>query len=312
MRQLEAFVALASELHFGRAAERLHVGTPTLSELIQRLERELGTPLFTRTTRRVTLTSAGAELLPRSRVILGDVAAAAAAVRRVAGGDTGTVRLGITPPVAPVLAPHLAGRFEEEAPRVSVELRQMWLPGLSAALASGEIDIAITCGNLAAAPGLVTEAFAAETLLAGLRPNHRLAGQATAALSDLSHDVLGVAPEALFPAWALSQRQALQAAGISPPTVELTGADLAATRWTDQDEVDWILLISSFTPGHHGTVIRPARPRLLVPFTLQWNPALARTTAVARFVQSAIAGDLPPGWRRPDLGCLSGRARQYG
>jgi DNA-binding transcriptional LysR family regulator len=107
LRQLEAFVAVATELHFGRAAERLHVAAPTLSELIRRLERELGTPLFTRTTRWVALTSAGTELLARSKVILEEVVAARAAVRRVADGEAGTVRLGITPPVAPVLAPHL-------------------------------------------------------------------------------------------------------------------------------------------------------------------------------------------------------------
>jgi Bacterial regulatory helix-turn-helix protein, lysR family len=82
LRQLEAFVAVATELHFGRAAERLHMAAPTLSELIRRLERELGTPLFTRTTRRVALTSAGAELLTRSKGILDEIAAADAAVRR--------------------------------------------------------------------------------------------------------------------------------------------------------------------------------------------------------------------------------------
>lgn len=74
LRQLEAFVAVATELHFGRAADRLHIAAPTLSELIRRLERELGTPLLTRTTRRVALTSAGAELLSRSKVILDEVA----------------------------------------------------------------------------------------------------------------------------------------------------------------------------------------------------------------------------------------------
>jgi DNA-binding transcriptional LysR family regulator len=98
LRQLEAFVAVATELHFGRAADRLHIAAPTLSELIRRLERELGAPLLTRTTRRVALSSAGAELLSRSKVILDEVAAAQAAVHRVAGGEAGTVRLGVTPP----------------------------------------------------------------------------------------------------------------------------------------------------------------------------------------------------------------------
>src|SRR6266567_7021743 len=105
LRQLEAFVAVATELHFGRAAERLHIAAPTLSELIRRLERELGTPLFTRTTRQVAITSAGAELLTRSKVILDEVAAAKAAVRRVTDGEAGTVRLGITPPPPPAGAP---------------------------------------------------------------------------------------------------------------------------------------------------------------------------------------------------------------
>ena len=90
-------MAVATELHFGRAAERLRIAQPTLSELVQRLERDVGTPLLTRTTRRVALTGAGFELLGRAKVILDDVAAANAAVRRVASGEAGTVRLGITP-----------------------------------------------------------------------------------------------------------------------------------------------------------------------------------------------------------------------
>jgi DNA-binding transcriptional LysR family regulator len=146
LRQLEAFVAVATELHFGRAAERLHLAAPTLSELIRRLERELGTPLFTRTTRRVALTSAGAELLVRSKGILDEIAAADAAVRRVGGGDAGTVRLGITPPVAPVLAPHLISRFMPGAPQVTVDVQRMWLPALADALTSGRVDVVITCG----------------------------------------------------------------------------------------------------------------------------------------------------------------------
>src|SRR6202012_2125678 len=109
LRQLEAFVAVATELHFGRAAERLHLSAPTLSELIRRLERELGTPLFTRTPRRVALTSAGAELLTRTKVILDEVAAARAAVRRVAGGEAGGGRIRPTPPGAPGLRAHPRG-----------------------------------------------------------------------------------------------------------------------------------------------------------------------------------------------------------
>jgi DNA-binding transcriptional LysR family regulator len=296
LRQLEAFVAVATELHFGRAAERLHMAAPTLSELIRRLERELGTPLFTRTTRRVAMTSAGTELLARSKVILEEVAAARAAIRRVAEGEAGTVRLGVTPPVAPVLAPHLIGLFAVQAPQVTVDVQRMWLPGLTAALVSGKIDVAITCGLIAAPDGTANEVFCAEPLLAGLRPEHRLARQDAVALSDLAYDVLGTTPADLFPAWALSQRQVLETAGISPPSADLVDTDLAATRWADQADVDWILLIPSLVAAHPRTAILPVEPRQSVPFTLQWNPSRAHTMAVARFVHAALTAELPPGW----------------
>src|SRR6195952_3064228 len=135
LRQLEAFVAVATELHFGRAAERLLIGQPTLSDLVRRLERELGTPLLTRTTRRVALTEAGAELLRHAKTILDDIAAASTAVRRIAGGDGGTVRVGITPPVAPTLAPYLRETFARQAPGVEFVQSQLWLPTLVGAVA---------------------------------------------------------------------------------------------------------------------------------------------------------------------------------
>jgi DNA-binding transcriptional LysR family regulator len=301
LRQLEAFVAVAGALHFGRAADQLHVGAPTLSELVRRLERELGAPLFTRTTRRVVLTDAGAELLPRARAILEEVWSAQAAVRRITGGEAGTVRVGITPPVGPILAPHLIGLFAAEAPLVTVEVRRMWLPDLAVELAAGDIDVAMTCGLVPEAAGVANEVFCAEPLLVGVRADHRLADRDTISLCDLVHDVLGVPPEALFSAWALAQRQALETAGVTPPIIDLVDIDLAAARWVDQSAVDWILLIPSLSSGHTSTVIRPVEPSQLVPFTLQWNPNRANSAAVARFVHTALATEPPPGWQtQPD------------
>jgi len=299
LRQLEAFAAVAAELHFGRAAEKLFIGQPTLSDLIRRLERELGTPLFTRTTRRVALTSAGAELQTRAKAILEEVAAATAAVKRVAGGDGGTVRVGISPPVAPVLAPHLCAAFGQEAPGADVVLERMWLPVLTSAVADGTVDVAITCGIIPEPAGVVGEVFAAEPLLVGLRPEHRLADQDGIQLADLADDVFGRTRDSLFPAWALCQRQALETAGVQPRTpVDLEDTDLAASRWHEQPEIDWIMLIGSLTAAHATTttVIKPVEPLLPVPFTLHWNPDLAQTTAVARFVHTVLTADLPPGW----------------
>jgi DNA-binding transcriptional LysR family regulator len=295
LRQLEAFVAVATELHFGRAAEKLFMGQPTLSDLVRRLERELGTPLLTRTTRRVALTEAGAELLRYSKTILDDVAAASTAVRRIAGGDGGTVRVGITPPVTPVLSPYLRESFAVEAPAVDYVQSQMWLPDLLSAVADGGVDVAITCGLLPERDGVANEVFCSQPLLVGLRPEHRFADQSTVALSQLADDVLG-ATETLFPAWAVVQQQALDAAGITPPRVPLAATDLAAARWMDQPELEWVMLVGSLTGSHTNTVILPVDPGYDVPFTLQWNPARAHTPAVARFVHHALTIAPPGGW----------------
>ena len=110
------------------------------------------------------------------------------------------MRLGVTPPAALVLAPHLINLFASHAPHVTVDLQRMWLPKLADAVATGGIDVALTCGPLPERAGIATEVFCAEPLVIGLRSGHRLAGRDRVALSDLAHEVLGTAPEALFPA----------------------------------------------------------------------------------------------------------------
>lgn len=287
---------MATELHFGHAAQKLHMGQPTLSDLIRRLERELGAPLLTRNTRRVALTPAGAELLDRARAILDEVASATAAVHRSADGDAGTVRMGITPPVGRVLAPHLATALRAEAPDVDLEVRRMWLTDLTRAVAEGTVDVAITCGLVSEPSGVVGKVFCGELLLVGLRADHRLANRDAIALTELANETLGIHSGALFPAWALAERQALGAAGVSPRTVELVNSDLSACDWPTQSDVDWVLTTASIAGSEMTTPIRPVVPTQPVPYTLQWNPDRASSTAVSRFVKLALSTDVPRGW----------------
>lgn len=296
LRQLEAFVAVADELHFGRAAQRIQIGQPALSELIQRLERELGARLFVRTTRKVALTGAGDELLPRAREILDKTEAARSAVRRVAQGAAGSLRIGITPPAAPVLIPHLVEHFAEVAPMVEVTVEQLWLPALTQQLDAGEIDVGVTCGITLAKPGTSHEIFCAERLLVALRPTHRLAADDSVDLTDLAEDALGITRDSLFPAWTLSQHQALAESGLSPPTYALVDTDIASRRWQEQSDVDWIMLISSFAAGHDPDTVKLVEPEQFVPFVLQWSPERATTPAVVNFVEMALTIDPPPGW----------------
>jgi DNA-binding transcriptional LysR family regulator len=297
-RQLEAFVAVATELHFGRAAQKLHVSQPTLSDMVRRLERELGTPLLSRTTRRVALTAAGIEMQRRAEVILGEVTNAAAAVHRVAEGDAGTVRIGVTPPVAPVLAPHLIAALKAEAPAVEFNVSRMWLRDLERALLDATVDVAITCSPVPGSHGALSEVLCGENLLVALRPDHRLAGREAISLGDLAADTFGMPSEALFPAWAIAHQDALREADVTPPIVELADTDLTSRRWAEQSEVDWIMTTASVAAPDMNAVLRPMSPPRLIRFMVHWVPGQAPNPAVARFVKLARTAEVPPGWVR--------------
>jgi DNA-binding transcriptional LysR family regulator len=235
-------------------------------------------------------------LLDRARAILDEVASATAAVHRSADGDAGTVRMGITPPVGRVLAPHLATALRAEAPGVDLEVRRMWLTDLTRAVAEGTVDVAITCGLVSEPSGVVGKVFCGEHLLVGLRADHRLANRHAIALTELADETLGIHSGALFPAWALAERQALDAAGVSPRTVELVNSDLSACDWPTQSDVDWVLKTASIAGSKMTTPIRPVVPTQPVPYALQWNPDRASSTAVSRFVELALNTDVPRGW----------------
>jgi hypothetical protein len=163
-------------------------------------------------------------------------------------------------------------------------------------LGTGEVDVGITCGITLPQNGMTHEIFCAELLLVALRPDHRLSGKASVSLADLAGDTLGVTRASLFPAWTLSQRQALERAGVSPETVDLEDTDIAARRWQAQADVDWIMLIGSLAAGHDPATLKAVRPQQLVPFVLQWAPERAWNAAVVDFVDLALTVEPPPGW----------------
>ena len=124
LRQLRYFVAVAEELHFGRAAARLHMTQPPLSQTIQALEATLGTPLFERSQRSVALTPAGAALLPEARRILQQAGALPELVRRAAAGTSGTLSLAFVSTADYSVLPALLREFREAWPQVQIDLRE--------------------------------------------------------------------------------------------------------------------------------------------------------------------------------------------
>ncbi|AUH50142.1 LysR family transcriptional regulator [Chromobacterium sp. ATCC 53434] len=192
LRHLRYFVAVAEELHFTRAAERLHIGQPPLSQQIQALEAELGAPLFRRHQRKVELTSAGLQLLPRARQILADSAAAAAAVRRAADGETGELRIGFTSslPLTPILH-HSLQHYRRDYPAVRLTLSEMFTAGQFDALERRQLDLGFVRFNgPAPSPLIRVEELHRDRLLAVVPSVHPLAAEKTLALNRLAGEPL--------------------------------------------------------------------------------------------------------------------------
>ncbi|MYR06557.1 LysR family transcriptional regulator [Gordonia sp. SID5947] len=144
LRHLRYFRAVAEELHFGRAAERLHIAQPPLSQQIRHLEAELGVTLFVRSTRRVELTPAGTAYLKRVEAILDAVDVAGLQAQRVAEGRQGTLAIGCVGSATYSLLPRLVRALREELPDLDVSVRgEMLAPAQLSALMAGEIDLAL-------------------------------------------------------------------------------------------------------------------------------------------------------------------------
>ena len=124
LRQLRYFVAVAEELHFRRAAERLHISQPPLSQQIRALEDELGFALLMRTRRRVQLTPAGEAFLRDARALLGELDGAVATARRIDAGQTGRLRVDFVGSALLSIVPGTVERFRRSRPGVAIELRE--------------------------------------------------------------------------------------------------------------------------------------------------------------------------------------------
>lgn len=140
LRQLRYFVTVAEELHFGRAARRLAMTQPPLSQQIQALEAEIGVPLFVRTRRSVMLTPAGQQWLPEVRRVLADAAALPGLAQRLARGEVGSLALAFVSTADYGILPELLRHFRARHPDVQLQLREATSDVQLEALADGAID----------------------------------------------------------------------------------------------------------------------------------------------------------------------------
>ncbi|MBN3836164.1 LysR substrate-binding domain-containing protein [Burkholderia sp. Ac-20344] len=197
LKQLRAFVTLAEELHFGRAAQRLFIVQPALSMQIKALEAELGARLFERDRHKVELSDTGRVFLPEARATLQQAARAEQMARLSSRGEIGTLRIAFVSSVLPVLLPAVLRTMRERYPLITLELKDMPTPDQIAALRDRRIDFGMI--RLPAAyAGIDTRVVLEEGFVVALPLDHPLA----------AHDA--IAPAALRgqPAFVLARRYA--------------------------------------------------------------------------------------------------------
>lgn len=186
LRHLRYYITVAEECHFGRAAERLHIAQPPLSQQIKQLEAELGVTLLERSTRKVELTEAGRQYLQRAREVIAAVDAAGDEAARIASGELGRLAIGFTGSATYELLPTMARSLRARLPGIELDLRgEMLTPEQTTALRDGVIDLGILRPPVND-PDLHLEVVRHEAMTAVVPTDHPLARQSAVRLSDLA------------------------------------------------------------------------------------------------------------------------------
>ncbi|KIF83320.1 LysR substrate-binding domain-containing protein [Noviherbaspirillum autotrophicum] len=219
LRQLRYFVAVAEENHFGRAAARLHMTQPPLSQTIQALEATLGTPLFSRTKRSVTLTPAGAALLPEARRILQQAGALPDLARRAASGESGMLSLSFVSTADYSVLPPLLREFREHYPKVQIELREATTDVQIDDLMQGRIDAGLLIPPLhdkARAELDYMTVLSEALVLAAPQGTRALRGKSSATLKAVADMPLIIFPRRIAPAFHDAILGCFRDAGLTP------------------------------------------------------------------------------------------------
>jgi DNA-binding transcriptional LysR family regulator len=217
LRHLRYFVAVAEELHFTRAAERLGIKQPPLSQQIRQLEREMGTSLLHRLTRGVELTDSGALLLEEARRILDQVQRTTAAVQMCARGETGRLRVGFASATYfQPMVPGIIRTHRERFPGVALTPEQSLMSRLFSGLQGGEIDIAFVRTASSDADRIGITLLVEEPMLAVLPASHVLAGERSLDLAALAGDTFIIFPREYGPVLYDAIVASCQRAGFTP------------------------------------------------------------------------------------------------
>ncbi len=220
LRQLRYFIAVAEELHFRRAAARLHISQPPLSQQIAALEDELGCRLLNRTRRRVELTAAGEAFLRDARAMLEELDVAVSTVRRIETGQAGLLRINFVGSALLSIVPGIVQRFRRARPRVEIELRERSTVEQLRALTAGVVDLGLVRPPIEPDDALVTEVVLRERTVAAMASGHPLAKLSRVPMRRMASEPLVLFPRDQAPGFHDLLTGRLAATGTSPHVVQ--------------------------------------------------------------------------------------------
>lgn len=285
-RHLRYFVAVAEELHFGRAAERLHMAQPPLSQQIRQLEDLLGFQLFHRTKRSVKLTEAGQVFLEHSLQMLQELDRAVEAGRQASRGEVGKLAIGFVSSATYNVLPPILREFRDRVPQVNLTLRELTTDQQMKWLAENRLDVGFVRPPLDDS-SLKTQVILQEPLVVALPEQHPLAQQETVSLRSLQSESFVLFPRRLAPGLYDTIISLCQSASFSPKVVQeaiqmqtiigLVAAELGVA----------IVPVSIQNLGRTGVVYRPlTEPTPQAAIALTWNPNKL-TPALQHFLEIA-------------------------
>ncbi|MDF2506202.1 MAG: LysR family transcriptional regulator [Microbacterium sp.] len=257
LKDIEAFVAVAEELHFGRAAERLHISQPPLSNRIRQLEADLRVQLFTRSTRNVSLTEAGQRLLAPARQVLTQLSIARSVADAIVTGEQGRVRLGFAGASSQRSLPLLSRAIRESHPGIELQMQsQAYVFSATEMLRSGELDLAFS--RLPSThPDLDFRVIEVEEIVCALPAGHRLADEEGIRLADLRNEEFVSLPSDQGSILQATMFALCVTAGFNP-RVSQVAPDSATVLALVAAGVGVTITLSSVSPVHTvGIVYRP-------------------------------------------------------
>jgi DNA-binding transcriptional LysR family regulator len=304
LRQLRAFVAVAEELHFTRAANKLNLAQQALSLQIKNLEARLGVQLFARTTRNVELTPAGRTLLAHAVPLLTSASRAWQEVSEAGAGQAGQLSVSYPPTARAELLPRLLDEFHHRYPRLEVHTCEVWLG--PEVVSRGIADIAITRGLVPTDSQILSAAISQSALGVVIGASHPLAKRKAVAADLLQTETLEISARRFSPHFYELIVGLLRSRGFAGPVHEYEnlGANFLLDDRTASQEIS---AGHSFGVGFEkqypylppDLVWRPIEPDLRVPMNICWlasaRPAVKNFVAVAQEVARSSGWMLAPG-----------------